>query len=305
MKKITVFYWFLIALTTIPAVASEKVTDQEFDVSSNNSPTQNSVQKQSTTSEEKSTPSASFRSGTNSAATIDRSQEYTQVAKGISQTEGLPATKPQSSNWSLDNANCSTFYKDGTAYQVFRTPEFKIACAMSQTKKYSVAQVVIKNLSNHVFDVLPDNFLMGDVPPIELNKDNKAQARTAHTLAFLSHGSYVPGEGYQSPLRANTSMSGTINGNSSSSTFSGSSTTTYSRRPSLVGLVAGHAAKVADTTALEIQNIKGQMLRANTLQPGEGISGCLFFAKSKKVTPAGLAVTVGNQTIVFPIAPAG
>jgi hypothetical protein len=201
------------------------------------------------------------------------------------------SSNSHSFTWTEATPNCATVYKDGDAYRVINADEIIISCCPANYGKYQIFKVMVFNQSHHSIDVLPEKFILGANNAADLNSSAKSKASTAHTLAWITHGNYVPGEGYCAPARSASRLSGSVLGNS----FYGGSNTTYYRRPSLIGLVASHAAKQADG----IRVISEQLLKANTLLPGQQTFGYVPFPKAKSTEPQELKVIIGQDTFVF------
>ncbi len=182
--------------------------------------------------------------------------------------------------WAESAPGCSTVYQDGIAYRTITADGVLVACCLSQNSRYKMVRVFVANQSNHPIDVLPDKFTLDTDTPADLNGCGKSQACAAHTLAYVTFGNYVPGEGYHPPLRA---------------TSCGNTAVIYSR-PSPLGLIASMAAKNADKE----RQMGQHLLKANTLMPQQQLSGEIPFKKSKTPASQELKLTIADDTFLFP-----
>jgi TonB family protein len=206
-----------------------------------------------------------------------------------------PQGQPHLFQWTKDAPNCTRFLRDGRDYRAIVANNIGVSYCLTVSGKHIISNIHIMNNSNRPVDVIPEQFLLNGNAPLKSSTVAKNQARTAKTLAFVSKGTYTEGQGYQPPLRSRTTIDGNMTTSGPLTNFSGTGSTTYSRRPSLVGLLASHAAKEADET----QALSRSALQANTLFPGQQIAGTLVFAKQKEVTSK-LSATINDDTFEFP-----
>jgi len=217
------------------------------------------------------------------------------AASGDSAGANTPPAKPSEVpqfHWSEGKKSCAHFYKNGQYYKTTSSPDIALSFSVQRCDDFEMARLVISNQSNHPIDVLPLNFALvsgGEViPSLQLGSVYQSQADSANKYARITGGQYRPGAGYVLPSTVRSTSSGQFSENGTVVKYAGSTSGGTTDDFGLIRRIASRLASKSADKAEKIRNIQKDMLNANTLLPGESISGNVLFAKQRKTTNAQL-----------------
>ena len=223
-------------------------------------------------------------------------------------TSSAPTPLPPSfSRWRENAPDSDAFYVDGLRIETLQVNGIEVRATVSDTDSYMRVDLVVFNRTPGRVDVIPEKANLQVFQPRfkELAYKSPAQLSTSirHRAAWASILAAM-GSFRTKTITSTTYGSGSVDiagaGGFATGTYSGSSTTTTT-----VPDEAARAESIAQVAAIEqrrdnaIQAVRDITLRANTLFPGQQISGAMFFEREKNHTSMVLSVPLAGRTFQF------
>lgn len=176
--------------------------------------------------------------------------------------------------WTEGAENCAKQFKNGIPLKITAWKDVIVVVALLDTGWKIRADVFVHNKSEDAVDIFPETVSLNMTAPKQkalAYQSPQQLAKSINRKAFL--------QGLASGLGA---AADSVNGSDA-----------YGR-----GEEEGQAARVdADAAIIFLDRIA---LKANTINSGEQIFGCVFFEREKNMTSAVLRVPVGDYIFQFP-----
>lgn len=225
-----------------------------------------------------------------------------------------PVLLAQSPNPRLVLCNASTActhaYLNGQYVQTITADGHTVSLSAHDTGKYLRVDLMVKNDSGVQLDVVPSSIWAKQSEPKEKDLKSQSVEKLEHSLnrraAWASGFAGAAGGMARQQSTTDTTSSGTVStygsdGSYANGTYNGSSTSTtttpdYAAQERAREQIAANRQRVANAE----QYLENVALRANTLSPGQSISGAVYFERVKKgVVQIGLPI--GGTLYQFPV----
>jgi hypothetical protein len=186
---------------------------------------------------------------------------------------------------------CVKKYVNGLAYKTLLTPRAVVSVALSNDEKYTRLGVEVMNVSQTPFDVLPNSFSVSEsspklkvlqmVPPEKIISSEKHRAGWANALNAMGAGMASQSITTETRSSGDVELTGN-NGTYANGTYQGTSTSTTSVPDYAAQERAREniARRRATVTAHQVE-LNNTVLKDNTVEAGDKLSGSLFFELDK------------------------
>lgn len=209
--------------------------------------------------------------------------------------------------WTANESNSDSFFVQGLQVKSLEADGIEVRAAVSEAGGYLRVDLSVVNGTSARIDLLPrksDLFITKPKPrevayktPEQLSNSIRHRATWATILIAI-------GSARTKTITSNTYESGSIGlsgpGGSASGYYSGSATT-YTTVPDESARIEGqaHMAAVAKKESAQLQAVEDIAVRANTLFPGQRITGALFFELEKKHDVVLFTLPLGDHIFQF------
>jgi hypothetical protein len=209
-----------------------------------------------------------------------------------------------------ENNGCTHQFIDGQKYKILTTDHVVLTVGFSANKKYARVSVRVANISNVQVDVIPEQFTLSETVPKErelafvpyqkIVRSDASRAGWANAINAFGSGMATQQVTTQSTTNGTVSATSS-NGTYANGSYSGSTTSTTS--------VPDYAAQARanenirrrrEAIAAESQELSQSSLKANSLLPGQAVSGIVYFDFDKKAENLILRLLIDHVTYEFP-----
>jgi hypothetical protein len=211
-----------------------------------------------------------------------------------------------------ESTACTHAYQNGQYVQTITEGGHAISLSAHDTGKYLRVDVTVRNDSTAPFDLMPNAISARESEPkdkeLKYQSVGKMEHGLEHRTAWANGFTGFAGGMARQQSTTETTSSGTVsaygsNGSYANGTYQGTSTSTtsapdYAAQARARQQIAANRQRAAQ---LE-QYLDGVALRANTLAPGQSVSGAVYFDRGPKNGVVQVAVPIAGTVYQFPVA---
>jgi hypothetical protein len=209
-----------------------------------------------------------------------------------------------------EHTGCTHQYIDGSFFRTITTDQMLVMVASRSNRKFAIANVTVVNNSETPLDVLPQRFSLHETAPKDKTfayaPYQKILKVDAHRDGWANTLNAIGASMATQQVTTRTSSNGTVsatdsNGTYVNGTYDGASTST-TRIPDYAAQTQARETirRRREALAAEAERMSHTTLKANSVLPGQTVSGLVYFEFDKKVKTFTLLIPIGDTVYQFP-----